>query len=89
VVTNSEMTPAKNQLARSVTLAGMFLPALLGCAQSGRVTTVGFPSAPQDRFPARAGTYDLREEVDDSPDFYHGNFEPYREPPVPSEDSFR
>ena len=88
-MTNREMTAAKRRLARSVTMAGIFLPALLGCAQSGHVTTVGFPSAPQDRFPARAGTYDLREAVDDSPDFYHGNFEPYREPPVPSEDSFR
>lgn len=83
------MSPAKKQLARSMVLAGMLLPALLGCAQSGRVTTVGFPSGPQDRFPARAGTYDLREEVDDSPSFYHGNFEPYREAPVPSQDDFR
>jgi hypothetical protein len=83
------MMPTAKPLARSMALAAILLPALLGCAQPGRVTTVGFPSAPQDRFPARAGTYDIREEVDDSPEFYHGNFEPYRRPPVPSEDNFR
>jgi hypothetical protein len=83
------MTPAKTQLARSIVPAGMFLLALPGCAHSGRVATVGFPGAPQDRFPTRAGTYDLREAVDDSPDFYRGNFEPYRRPPVPAEDSVR
>ena len=76
------MTPAERQVARSIALASVFLPALVACAHTGRVTTVGFPGAHQDRFPARPGTYDLREAVDDSPDFYHGNFEPYREPPV-------
>jgi hypothetical protein len=84
------MAPAKGHVTRlMIALAGMFLSALVGCAHSGRVTTVGFPGAPQDRFPARPGTYDIREEVDDSPDFYHGNFEPYREPPVPDENRLR
>lgn len=83
------MALGKRRVAQSIGLAGIFLPALLGCAHSGRVTTVGFPGAPQDRFPARPGTYDIREEVDDSPDFYHGNFEPYPEPPVPNEIGLR
>ena len=83
------MAPAKGQFARSIVPAGMVLLGLTGCAHSGRVTTVGFPGALQDRFPARTGTYDLREAVDDSPDFYHGNFEPYRQPPMLPEGGLR
>ncbi len=50
---------------------------LAACAHSNRGTTVGFPGARQDHFPARPGTYDLREDVDDSPDFQNGNYEPF------------
>ena len=78
------------QLARLLTAPAAVLVLMLpGCAHSDPVAAVGFPGARQDRFPARAGTYDLREAVDDSPDFYHGNFEPYRQPPMPAEESLR
>ncbi|MBV9491298.1 MAG: hypothetical protein JO069_16480 [Verrucomicrobia bacterium] len=77
---------AMAEAERSIGWAGVFsvwCSVLMGCAHSSQVATVGFPGAHQDRFPARAGTYDIREEVDDSPDFYHGNFEPIRDPLTP------
>ena len=70
------MTVARTLGFFRLALLGAVFSGLLACAHSGHVTTVGFPGAHQDRFPARAGSYDVREEVDDSPDFYHGNFDP-------------
>lgn len=79
------MTATKKRFAWSVGILSVLFPVLPGCAHSDRVTTVGFPGARQDRFPAHAGTYDLREDVDDSPDFYHGNFDPFPDPLFPGE----
>ena len=66
-------------------ILGMFLPILVGCASSGQTRTVGFQGVHQERFPVHSGTYDVREEVDDSPDFYHGNYDPLRDPLFPED----
>ena len=57
-----------------------------GCAQTSHTKVVGFPGKPQDRIKPGSGNYDIREQVDDSPDFREGNFQPGMDDLLPEEE---